>query len=460
MKQRLLIGVMLAGAGVMACGAAAQMGRDGAPAEPEVLAAERAAAGAAAEAAGPMLPGPGGRIAAAALAGVLGQEAQKPAVTDAPAGAAGGAPAGGSGVVAPMTVPLNQLDSVLPPAPGGPAAADLPAPRPANMAPSAQNKPMEGEMTPELDEAVRRGLAALVEMQNDDGSFGGGRFNRNVAITALGGLALMADGHLPGRGQYGPNVERALRNVLDMSTEIGLITGDAGNGPMYGHGFATLFLGEVHGMTGGDDDSPLARRTHEALIRACRLIERTQNEEGGWRYNPVPNDADVSVTITQIMALRSARNAGIEVPKAVIDKAVEYVKKCQNPDGGFMYQTPAGISAWPRSAAGVASLYYAGIYEGDAVTKGLGYLMREAMPENRARSDTHYWYGMYYTSQSMYLAGGQSWETFWPQSRREMLRSQNARGVWNDPGIGQAYGTSMALIVLQMPKRYLPIFQK
>ena len=337
---------------------------------------------------------------------------------------------------------------------------DLPTPRPATFAPSAQNKPMAGEITPELDLAVRKGLAALAEMQNEDGSFGGGRFNRNVAVTALGGLAFMGDGHVPGRGQYGPNVEKALNNVLSMATEIGLITGDAGNGPMYGHGFATLFLGEVHGMTGGDDDSPLAKRTHEALIRACRLIERTQNAEGGWRYNPVPNDADVSVTICQIMALRSARNAGIEVPKATIDKAVEYVRKCQNEDGGFMYQLPSGVSAWPRSAAGVASLYYAGIYEDTALDKGVAYLLKEAMPENRTRSETHYWYGMYYTAQSMYLAGGPAWESFWTQSRRELLRSQSSSGIWNDPGIGQAYGTSMALIVMQMPKRYLPIFQK
>jgi len=319
---------------------------------------------------------------------------------------------------------------------------------------------MIDEITPEVDESVRRGLTALAEMQNEDGSFGVGRFGRNVAITSLAALALMADGNTPGRGTYGSHVEKALRSVLDQATEIGLITGDAGNGPMYGHGFATLFLGEVHGMTGGDDDSPLAKRTHEALLRAVRLIERTQNEEGGWRYNPVPNDADVSMTICQIMALRSARNAGVEVSKLVIDRAVAYVRKCQNPDGGFMYQLPQGVSAWPRSAAGVASLYYAGIYQDDALDKGVRYLVREGLPESRPRSETHYWYGMYYTAQTMYLAGGPAWEEFWTQARRELMRSQNARGVWNDPGVGQAYGSAMALIVMQMPKRYLPIFQK
>ena len=115
-------------------------------------------------------------------------------------------------------------------------------------------------------------------------------------------------------------------------------------------------------------------------MKAVELIVGTQNEEGGWRYNPVPYDADVSVTICQVMALRSARNSGIKVPKQTIDRAVEYVRKCQNPDGGFKYMLQAGGSAWPRSAAGVSTLYYAGIYEDDSINRGLDYLMRNSFP--------------------------------------------------------------------------------
>ena len=102
----------------------------------------------------------------------------------------------------------------------------------------------------------------------------------------------------------------------------------------------------------------------DALVKAVELIVGTQQEEAGWRYNPVPVDADISVTICQIMALRSARNAGIKVPKRTIDRAVQYVRACQNPDGGFKYMIQAGGSAWPRTAAGVASLFYAGIPRG------------------------------------------------------------------------------------------------
>jgi hypothetical protein len=339
-----------------------------------------------------------------------------------------------------------------------PQAASQPTPPPERR--GAENAPAADELTPEVDVATQRGLQALAQMQNADGTFGTGRFSRNVAVVSLSCLALMADGHVPGRGKYGEQVSRGLEYVLSCSTETGLIAGDSTNGPMYGHGFAALFLGEVYGMTAGGGDTRLAERVHEALIKAVRLIERTQNDEGGWRYNPLPNDADVSVTISQIMALRSARNAGLEVNKAVIDKAVGYVRDCQNADGGFRYMRDAGVSAWPRSAAGVASLYYAGIYDDPAVERGVSYLVRTAMPDSPLRTEAHYWYGMYYTAQSMYLAGNPYWKNWWRPARAELVRRQRDSGEWLDQGVGNAYGTAMALIVLQMPKRYLPIFQK
>lgn len=332
--------------------------------------------------------------------------------------------------------------------------------QPARSATSAQNNAMAQEITPELDAAVQRGLAALVKEQTEDGSFGSARFGKNIAVTALSCLALMADGNLPGRGAYGRNVEKGLEFVLSCSTETGLLASESANGPMYGHGFATVFLGEVYGMTKGGGETALSGRVHEALVKACKLIERSQNSEGGWRYNPVPYDADVSVTICQIMGLRSARNAGIEVPKETIDRAVEYVRKCQNPDGGFRYQANTGFSAWPRSAAGVASLYYAGVYEGNDIDRGVAYLKQNAMPGAKGVSNAHYFYGHYYAVQTMYLAGGESWATWWPAVRGELLSKQEPDGSWNDPSVGPAYGTAMALIILQMPKRFLPIFQK
>jgi prenyltransferase beta subunit len=358
---------------------------------------------------------------------------------------------------APTTPPSDRTSGGdRPPPSGGMTAPQIDREGTERIASSAQNNPTQNEMTPELEAAVARGLEYLKNIQNSDGSFGRGKFGRHAGITSLAALAFMADGHLPGRGKYGEVVAKALEFVLASTTETGLLAAEATHGPMYGHGFAALFLGEIYGMNPDDD------RVRDALTRAVQLIVNSQNDEGGWRYNPVPYDADVSVTICQIMALRSARNAGVKVPKETIDAAVKYVRACQNADGGFRYMLDTGGSAWPRTAAGVASLFYAGIYQDDAIDRGLDYLKREAMPTGNGGplGQAHYFYGHYYAVQAMYLAGGERWSEWWPAIRGELLARQESNGAWNDHQAGDAYGSAMALIILQMPKRYLPIFQK
>jgi hypothetical protein len=312
--------------------------------------------------------------------------------------------------------------------------------------------PVVSEITPEVEQAVNKGLAWLAGQQKDDGSFGSGStYGKHVGITGLACMAFMCDGHHPGRGKYGHVVDKGVRFVLSCGAESGLLAAETSHGPMYGHGFATLFLAEVHGM------SP-APELREKLRRAIRLIIRTQNDQGGWRYQPVKSDADISVTICQIMALRAAKNAGIAVPKSTIDRAISYVRRSQNPDGGFRYMLSPGASGFARSGAGVAALYYAGIYEDEAISRGLSY-MEKFRPGDGRRRTPHYYYGQYYAIQAMYMAGGKHWEDWWPAIRDDLLRKQEPEGPWRGEA-GREYGTSMALIILQVPKRLLPIFQR
>ena len=201
------------------------------------------------------------------------------------------------------------------------------APAAAAVGMAAQPNQVTGhEITEAQKKAVERGLEFLASHQGPEGGFGGeGTAGpKHAGITALAGLAFMEAGNLPGRGKYGKQVQKCLDFVLSCEQQSGLICADVNQGPMYGHGFATLFLGEVYGMTGNEE-------VKEKLQKAVQLIEKTQNSEGGWRYQPAPYDADISVTICQVMALRAARDAGIKVEKDVIDKSIEYVKSCQNP---------------------------------------------------------------------------------------------------------------------------------
>jgi squalene cyclase len=316
---------------------------------------------------------------------------------------------------------------------------------------AAQPNQVRGdEITPQAQVAIEKGLAFLAARQARNGSWSEG--SSGAGITGLAGLALMSGGNLPNRGKYGENVQRAVDYVLGASQESGLIAADNSHGPMYGHGFATLFLGEVYGMNGDDN-------VKEKLQKAVRLIQKTQNKEGGWRYQPQPYDADISVTITEIMALRAARDAGIKVEKEVVDKAIGYVRKCQCGDGGFSYVANQGSgSGFARSAAGVASLYYGGVFEGDDLKRGLNYLIQFLPNKGGVDSEGHYFYGHYYACQAMFLAGGDYWARWYPAIRDQLIaRQQRATGNWSGE-VTDEYATALALIVLQMPHRYLPVF--
>lgn len=314
--------------------------------------------------------------------------------------------------------------------------------------------PIQGnELRPEVLAAVDRGLAYLADVQNADGSFGRtGGYASHAGISGLAGLAFLAQGNTPGRGKYGENVTNVLDFLLSHTGRSGFISGgNTSHGPMYGHGFATLFLAEVYGMSPRPD-------IREKLSRAIDLIVRTQNDEGGWRYQPIKYDADLSVTICQIMALRAARNNGIAVPKSTIDKAISYVKKSQNADGGFSYTLRSRSSAFPRSAAGVCSLFNCGIYTGEEVENGLAYLLK-FVPGQGNENRGHYYYGHYYATQAMFIAGEKYWGQWWPAVSKDVLTKQGNNGAFSG-GAGHEYATAMACIILQIPNRYLPILQR
>jgi hypothetical protein len=329
-----------------------------------------------------------------------------------------------------------------------------PAPAPAK-GPLGDDPVAGSELTPEVLGAVDKGLNYLAEVQNADGSFGrSGGYSSHAGITALAGLAFLSNGSVPQRGKYGKQTALCLDFILSHTGRSGFISGGGvSHGPMYGHGFATLFLAEVYGVSRRPD-------VREKLSRAINLIVRTQNDQGGWRYQPIKYDADLSVTICQIMALRAARNNGIKVPKATVDRAISYVKKSQNPDGGFSYTLGSRGSAFPRSAAGVCSLFNCGIYTGPEVEKGLAYLLKCKPGKGGRRGFSgHYFYGNYYAAQAMFIAGGRYWTEWWPAISADLLAKQGNDGAWSGTA-GKEYGTAMACIILQVPSRYLPILQR
>jgi hypothetical protein len=300
------------------------------------------------------------------------------------------------------------------------------------------------QLSPAAEKAIDAALKHLANRQNADGSWGN---NYKAAGTSLSLMAFMLKGHFPKKKPYGERLDRGVRYLVRQTKLRGGYVGVN----MYEHGLTTLALAEVWGMSKRSEVGP-------ALKRAVRIILRSQNSAGGWRYLPRPYDADISVTVMQIVALASAKEAGIYVPSSVIARARRYVRGLQvRYVGGFGY-TNAASPSFARSAAGVMSLLMTGERDSKAVLMGLDYLHR--LPKSKFTGGSFYYYGHYYAVQAMYQAGESHYQRWYPQIQKALLSRQRSDGSWPGGRDGTSYATSMAVLILGVPYRYLPIYQR
>jgi hypothetical protein len=319
-----------------------------------------------------------------------------------------------------------------------------------------------------LRKCIEKGLLFLGHAQNKtSGALEGDNSNfSGLATAGLAGMAFLSGGNLPGRGLYGKNVELCIRWILDnASAASGYLQFTGSN--MYSHGFAALFLAEAYGTI--PPYMKLQPRVFKVLKKAVDLLEKSQGPEGGWWYNPTRqnagNGADISVTVCETNALRAARNCGIAVDKRVVENALKCVKAAQNDDGGFCYRVQpngkdGGGSLPPRSSGAVCILQALGAYDDVATKKGLEYLRKNAVDNFQSiEALGHGYYAIYYLSQSMFMAGDETWKVWWEKIRKTLITTQQPDGSWSG-GYGKCFGTAIALIILQMPYRYLPIYQE
>jgi hypothetical protein len=333
-----------------------------------------------------------------------------------------------------------------------------------------------------VDEAIDRGLQFLRQTQNTDGgwSSGGQSYFRDEwdgslrgatsdpAVSALAVMAFLSAGHVPGEGPHGAAVARGIRYVMNSQQRNGVFAlPGAGNTEMYYHGICTLMLGEATGMTDVRTADELRQRL-EAAVKVILQAQRksaTLEANGGWRYRVTGWDADLSVTGWQLMALRSARNVGCDVPKDRIQAAVAYIRRCHDPvSGGYRYTTTAPVTI-PCTGTGVLALELCGkeYHRSPEALKAGEYLLKYNLDPNRM----HFFYGIYYTAQAMFQLGDNYWKSYRPRLHELLLRSipPRATGEWvgrsgDDSRFGPCYCTAMAILALTVEYRYLPIYQR
>jgi hypothetical protein len=341
------------------------------------------------------------------------------------------------------------------------------------------------ELPKKYQEMADRGLEWLAKQQFRDGHWeaSGGQFA--TAMTGVAGTTLLMEGSTMREGKYADNIRRAVDYLLRHSQPNGLIgevnAPNQGLGYLYGHGFSILFLSQVYGE---EDDANMRRKLEDLLNRAVDFCVKAQTSRGGWGYVSAAdgNDFDEgSVSVTQVQALRAARNAGIVVPKQAIDKVHEYLNKCTKNSGGMIYSlasdpTASGQERPTITVAAIASMFSTGEYDSKLAKRWIEFV-KPQVPIDAAGSDQfgHSEYTHYYYGQVIYCLGEDGYAKLFPNSKPadrltwskykgtffEFLeKRQNKEGSWSGTAIGQVWTTCCYLTILQLDKGTLPIYQR
>lgn len=334
------------------------------------------------------------------------------------------------------------------------------------------------EVTPASELALERGLEWLARNQGPQGNWE----SNDLGLVSLGALAFLSAGHLPGRGKYGDNVQRALEYVVRNAKPSGLLNIADAQRDLYNHGLACFVLGQAYGMT---NEAQIGR----VLDRSLKLIAATQCEDGGWDYRArrQKHGHDLSLAVMQAKALRSAVDSGFEVRRDVIQLAIQSVREHYRAENGargdderaregagqFTYDGHRGTTA--MAACGVVCLQEFGQYDDWRIPKNMDLITKEIARLKPQRGDGQVpfdAYTLYYVGQALYQVGGDEWRQNYPILRDALVASQYNRpgnvqedGAWRDTRWisgkpGHLYGTAVGCFVLSIPNRYLPILQE
>jgi hypothetical protein len=315
----------------------------------------------------------------------------------------------------------------------------------------------------EVDLAIARGLSWLVQQQDmETGRFAGELGNTH---TALASMALMAAGHLPGRTPYGEHVRLGILYLAGVAERENGYFGNEGAARMYGHGICSLALAEAFGMMPTDAEN---RRVKSALMAANEVtfgaqVTDPQNTRhyGGWRYQPRPRDADLSITVWFVLALRASQNAQLPVPEEVMTRAIDYVKRTWNEqEQAYSYQ-PGNNPSVSMRAAGVVAMLAMGQNEDPALRRRHERSM-EFLDDFDPLSGRYFYYQSYYVATAANMIGDAQREAFLPRMEQALLSLQNEDGSFRQHRghAGGVYSTAFALLTLAIRYQYLPIYQE
>ena len=352
---------------------------------------------------------------------------------------------------------------------------------------------LDSKQWQQVDESVENALLWLASKQQRNGAFPT-LPNGQPGVTALCVMAFVSHGHVPGEGPYGAQLQKAVEFIVSCQKENGLIALTAPRGPTisrnvgarvsnttpYNHAMSALLLSEVYSMGQVNQiesiDDTIAKAL-EATLTMQRWPKKGEEEIGGWRYLRTKYaQADLSVSGWQLMFLRSAKNAGFEVPKESIDDAVKFIRGCYRPNYEvfLLHATDEDCRSRGMAGAGILALAHAGLHDSPEAKKAGDWILENDFKKYNHVNvygkpdwpDDRYHYSAFNCTQAMYQLGGAYWEKFYPPMVDVLTQNQREDGSWPaeshffDGRFGNAYTTALAVMALGAPNQLLPIFQR
>lgn len=347
----------------------------------------------------------------------------------------------------------------------------------------------EGLDAGRVQASIDGGLAWLAENQVTEGPLAGSweATRYRSAAASLAGLAMLANGHRPGEGEYGRVIDRAMTYVKGTMTADGYL--GAADQQMYVHAIATLFgLSYLGTCEEPEAEKELAEwcRQSIALIERAQRVRKSDLDRGGWRYDPGTTASDLSVTSWMLLVLHTARQCGYAVDAKTVDAGLAYVNRAyqerseiiRDAEGravatrerkGYLYRH--GTSIEPEKGATGAALFIKSLLEGglDVRSRTVLPFLTEAPPGwDGEWHNGYFFFAAFYLTQGMFQIGGDDWQAFRGRIGTELVAHQEGDGKWPFPAgnrrqsvaAGSAYSTAMAVLILSLDKQYLPMYQR
>ncbi|MFH0938072.1 MAG: prenyltransferase/squalene oxidase repeat-containing protein [Planctomycetota bacterium] len=328
------------------------------------------------------------------------------------------------------------------------------------------------------ENAVEEALRWLAYHQEKDGhwdsvKYGGKKVD--TANTAFALLAFLGAGHTEKVGDYKDHVKRAVAWLKSKQSPNGALFDTTDEGGHRGGGYpvaiATLGLAEAAGMANIADTRAAAQKA----INYCSDVhqEGGGSDRGAWRYTE-KSPGDISVTGWFVMALKSAKVAGLQVNPASFEGALKFVSKVEikSAEGGAYgpasrYCYKGGDSPNPRRGAiGNLIRQFLGERKENLQSSVELFIKDGGVPSWGANGETVDLYYWYYGTLCVFQQGGDLWKRWNDGMKKALIENQckqgDDKGSWNPVGDyagewGRVGQTALGALCLEVYYRYLQL---